>query len=98
MTCVISDCYRSSIHFSDPPVVQNEWKPFGADLVFGGEADASRLHFFRPLVGRNLNLALHGGLWNRDRQLGRYFRDARTLSGGHSGGDRLEEILQVGFP
>jgi hypothetical protein len=68
--------YKSSVHFFDPPVVQNEWKRFGADVAFAGEADADRLPFFRSLVGAipDLNLALYGGLWNRDRQLGRYFR------------------------
>jgi spore maturation protein CgeB len=68
--------YKSSVHFSDPPVVQSEWKRFGADVAFAGEADADRLPFFRSLIGAipNLNLALYGGLWNRDRQLGRYFR------------------------
>jgi spore maturation protein CgeB len=68
--------YKSSVHFSDPPVVQGEWKRFGADVAFAGEADADRLPFFRSLIGAipDLNLALYGGLWNRDRQLGRYFR------------------------
>jgi hypothetical protein len=68
--------YKSSVHFPDPPVVQNEWKRFGADVAFAGEADADRLPFFKSLVGAipDLNLALYGGLWNRDRQLGRYFR------------------------
>jgi spore maturation protein CgeB len=68
--------YKSAVHFSDPPVVQSEWKRFAADVAFAGEADADRLPFFRSLIGAipDLNLALYGGLWNRDRQLGRYFR------------------------
>jgi hypothetical protein len=68
--------YKSSVHFSDPPVVQSEWKRFAADVAFAGEADADRLPFFRSLIGAipDLNLALYGGLWNRDRQLRRYFR------------------------
>jgi spore maturation protein CgeB len=68
--------YKSSAHFFDPPAVQNEWKRFAADVAFAGEADADRLPFFRSLIGAmpDLNLALYGGLWNRDRQLGRYFR------------------------
>ena len=70
--------YKSSVHFPDPPVTQNEWERFGADVAFVGEADADRLPFFRSLVGAipDVNLALYGGLWNRDRQLGRYFRGA----------------------
>jgi spore maturation protein CgeB len=70
--------YKSSVHFSDPPVVESEWKRFAADVAFAGEADADRVPFFRSLIGAipDLNLALYGGLWNRDRQLGKYFRGA----------------------
>jgi len=68
--------YKSSVHFSDPPVAESEWKRFAADVAFAGEADADRLPFFRSLIGAipDLNLALYGGLWNRDRQLRRFFR------------------------
>jgi hypothetical protein len=68
--------YKSSVHFADPPVAQSEWKRFAADVAFAGEADADRLPFFRKLIGAipDLNLALYGGLWNRDHQLKRFFR------------------------
>jgi spore maturation protein CgeB len=68
--------YKSSVHFPDPPVAQSEWNRFAADVAFAGEADADRLPFFRSLIEAipDLNLALYGGLWNRDNQLGKYFR------------------------
>jgi len=82
--------YKSSVHFYDPPVLPDEQKRFSADVAFAGEADADRLPFFRALLRAipHLNLALYGGLWNRDGELRRYFRgpvrgrDFRMAHGG----------------
>ena len=68
--------YKSSVHFLDLPVTASEQKRFAADVAFVGEGDADRLPFMRALSEAipNLNLALYGGLWNRQKRLRRYFR------------------------
>jgi spore maturation protein CgeB len=68
--------YKPSAHFPEPPMRESEREQFGAEVAFVGEGDASRRPFFEALIESipNLNLALYGGLWNRERRLRKYFR------------------------
>jgi spore maturation protein CgeB len=68
--------YNPLLHFPEQPATSEEVRRFASDVAFIGEADADRVPFFRKLIRAipELDLALYGGLWDRDSVTRRYAR------------------------
>jgi hypothetical protein len=62
------------LHFPERPSTREEARRFSSDVLFVGAADRDRLPMMRKLVAEPWQLNLHGGFWNRDRQLKKFYR------------------------
>ena len=67
--------YEPSLHFPESPATENERALFSSDLVFVGASDADRIPIMKELATiTGIEMHLHGGFWERDRILRRYYR------------------------
>jgi hypothetical protein len=74
--------YHPELHRPEEPGGEDERRRLACDVLFVGGSDSDRLPWITRLIRAGLDVALHGGYWERDRVTCRHSRghaDAATV-------------------